>query len=191
MQNSKVGARVRAFRDQQTISLEDLAAKAGITPEALARIEDGTACTALGPLSKVARSLGCSLGTLLDDEPVQDPLVVRLGDRSPQDGSHACVNPAPGLTFHSLGKGKLDRHMEPFFVELAPLPEGRDQPAPSSHEGEEFIVAVAGKVSLLYGFEETILEPGDSAYYNSVVPHLVSCHGNEPAAIYAVTYIPF
>jgi len=190
MQNSKVGARVRAFRDQQSLSPDKLASTAGITAEALAQIESGTACPALGPLSKVARALGCSLGTLLDDEPVQDPLVVRLADRQPQKGSHACVNPAPGLTFHSLGKGKVDRHMEPFFVELAPLPKGEEPPAPSSHEGEEFIVAVAGKVGLLYGGRETILEPGDSAYYNSVVPHLVSCKGDEPAAIYAVTYIP-
>ncbi len=191
MQNSKVGSRVRAFREQQSLSPDNVAATAGITAEALAEIESGRACPALGPLMRVSRALGCSLGTLLDDEAVQDPLVVRLSDRRPQSAGHACVNAAPGLTFHSLGKGKVDRHMEPFFIELAPLPAGQEPPAPSSHEGEEFIVAVSGMVRLTYGDKDTILAPGDSAYYNSVVPHVVRCHGDDPAAIYAVVYIPF
>jgi hypothetical protein len=36
----------------------------------------------------------------------------------------------------------------------------------------------------------TVLEVGDSIYYNSIVPHYVSCKGGKPASIYAVLYIP-
>jgi quercetin dioxygenase-like cupin family protein len=49
---------------------------------------------------------------------------------------------------------------------------------------------VSGRVELIYGKETSILEAGDSVYYNSVVPHCVSCADNAPAAIYAVLYIP-
>jgi quercetin dioxygenase-like cupin family protein len=35
-----------------------------------------------------------------------------------------------------------------------------------------------------------VLHPGDSIYYNSVVPHYVSCAGEEKATIYAVLYFP-
>lgn len=55
---------------------------------------------------------------------------------------------------------------------------------------EEFIVIVSGVVEVIYGNETYELKPGDSIYYNSVVPHYVSCVGEEKAEIYAVVYIP-
>jgi quercetin dioxygenase-like cupin family protein len=33
-----------------------------------------------------------------------------------------------------------------------------------------------------------ILKPGDSIYYDSTVPHLVKCHGQEATQILAVLY---
>jgi uncharacterized cupin superfamily protein len=90
--------------------------------------------------------------------------------------------------FFSLGQGKSDRHMEPFYVEL--LPESAKEKDLSSHEGEEFIVVVSGEVELIYGQETHILYPGDSSYFNSIVPHYISCRGETPATIYAVLYFP-
>jgi mannose-6-phosphate isomerase-like protein (cupin superfamily) len=94
-----------------------------------------------------------------------------------------------GLRFHSLGAGKSDRHMEPFFIEILPEEEGTEKTL-SSHEGEEFIVAVSGGVEVVIARETHILGPGDSIYFNSVVPHHVGCVGREPAEIYAVLYFP-
>jgi quercetin dioxygenase-like cupin family protein len=60
----------------------------------------------------------------------------------------------------------------------------------SSHEGEEFIVVVSGEVEIIYGQETHVLKPGDSIYYNSIVPHHVSSRNNKKAEIYAVLYFP-
>jgi len=90
--------------------------------------------------------------------------------------------------YSSLGRGKTDRHMEPFFITMNPEPEA-DRKL-SFHEGEEFIVVVSGQVRLTYGREVSVLNPGDSIYYNSVVPHNLSAAGAEPASIYAVLYFP-
>jgi quercetin dioxygenase-like cupin family protein len=38
------------------------------------------------------------------------------------------------------------------------------------------------------GEEIHILEPGDSIYYDSTVPHLVKCHGKKTTKILAVLY---
>lgn len=70
------------------------------------------------------------------------------------------------------------------------LPESGQDKTLSSHEGEEFIAVVSGKVELIYGKETTILEPGDTTYYNSILPHHVGAAGDEPAEIYAVLYFP-
>ncbi len=78
----------------------------------------------------------------------------------------------------------------PFEVGLIEIA-GDAEAQPSSHEGEEFIVVVSGEVELAYGGETRVLKPGDSAYYNSVVRHLVKAANGQPATIYAAVFMPF
>jgi len=51
-------------------------------------------------------------------------------------------------------------------------------------------VVNSGRIEIIYGKEVHQLDAGDSIYYNSIVPHYVSCLGDTPAAIYAVLYFP-
>ncbi|MBR6586233.1 MAG: cupin domain-containing protein, partial [Kiritimatiellae bacterium] len=92
-----------------------------------------------------------------------------------------------GYSYYSLAVGKPDRHMDPFRVEFAP----DAKPMQSSHEGEELIICISGKVKLTYGNETTILEPGDTAYYNSVVKHTLESADGQPASIYGIVFMPF
>ena len=187
MEENKIGQRIKKFRENKEISLEQLADRTGLDLSFLTAVEDQSMYPSLGPLLKISRALGVRLGTFLDDQVSQDPLIVRVADRKEELTMHTeCADPA--MTFHSLGRGKSDRHMEPFFIDIAPGC-AKDVKL-SSHEGEEFIVCVKGRVAITYGQEKTVLEPGDSAYYNSVVPHEVANAGSEPAAIYAVLYFP-
>ena len=78
--------------------------------------------------------------------------------------------------------------MEPFFVEI--MPESAKEKVLSSHEGEEFIAVISGSIEVIYGNKIHVLNAGDSIYYNSVVPHYVSCASDEKAEIHAVIYIP-
>ena len=103
-----------------------------------------------------------------------------------QMAQHKGETPAP-YRYFPLGRGKTDRHMEPFFIEIAP----DQEKATSSHEGEEFIVVVSGEVELIYGKKTFTLIPGDSMYYNSIVPHYVGAVGPEKAEIYGIVFMPF
>ncbi|MCB2188667.1 MAG: cupin domain-containing protein [Deltaproteobacteria bacterium] len=184
----KLGARIQKYRQGRELTREELAERTGLAVDFLAAVEEDEVYPSLGPLLKIARSLGVRLGTFLDDQVNADPLIVRRQDRTPQLTTHRGKGSPQGLTFHSLGRGKTDRRMEPFYVEI--LPESGGEPELSSHEGEEFIVVLSGRVRLTYGGEVSELEPGDSMYYNSVVPHHVGAAGGERAEIYAVLYIP-
>ncbi len=77
--------------------------------------------------------------------------------------------------------------MEPFFIEIEP----HQEQATSSHEGEEFIIVVSGAVELVYGKQTFTLDPGDSMYYNSIVPHYVGAGGEGKAEIYGIVFMPF
>ncbi len=188
MQTSKVGPRIARFMAQRDISIETLAERTGLSTALLASIRDDGACPPLGPLVKIARALGVRLGTFLDDQDSVDPLVVRKNERTRGLSTPRAKDHPEESRFYALGRGKTDRHMEPFFVEL--LPGSARSGELSSHEGEEFIAVVKGRVEVTYGQEQYALAEGDSIFYNSIVPHRVGCAGEEPAAIYAVLYIP-
>ena len=188
MKTDKVGMRIQAVMDQKGISPDELSQRTGLKAELIRMIAEEDVYPALGPLLKIARSLGVRLGTFLDDQVSRDPLIIRLKDRTRELSMLRSKSAPIALQFYSLGRGKTDRHMEPFFVEL--LPESAKEKALSSHEGEEFIVVSAGRIEVVYGQETHQLDAGDSIYYNSIVPHYVSCLGDAPAAIYAVLYFP-
>ena len=188
MKTEKVGQRIRSFMEKQDLSLEELGRRTGLEIGILVTIVEDDVYPSLGPLLKIARALDVRLGTFLDDQIGSDPLVVRRDDRKQELSMLRGKDRPVALKFYSLGSGKSDRHMDPFYVEL--LPESEKSKDLSSHEGEEFIVVYAGRVEVTYGTEEYVMEAGDSIYYNSIVPHYVSCKGAQPAAIYAVLYIP-
>ncbi|MFZ2448763.1 MAG: cupin domain-containing protein [Syntrophobacteraceae bacterium] len=185
--DEKVGARIKRFREERGLSLEEVSSRSGLLTEFLQEVEQDNVYPSLGPLVKIARVLGLRLGTFLDDQISQDPLIVRYEERKEELSMLKGKDKPVALKFHSLGRGKKDRHMEPFYIEI--LPEPAEDKKLSFHEGEEFIVVLSGEVEVYYGNEFHVLKAGDSIYYNSVIPHYVSCRGPK-AEIYAVLYFP-
>jgi transcriptional regulator with XRE-family HTH domain len=191
MSDKKLGERIRAYRERQDITLEALASRTGLTEDFLTALEEDDVTPSLGPLLKIALALGQRLGTFMDDAVDADMCLARQADRDQDD---AVLRKARGkrasFHYHSLGATKTDRHMEPFFIEIYPDEEACAEKPLSSHEGEEFIVVVSGELEVIIGPDHHVLGPGDSIYYNSVVPHYVGC-GNAPKTdIYAVLFFP-
>lgn len=188
MKEGKVSQRIRYFMEKREMDLKTLADLTKLDQGFLDTMLKENVYPPLGPLMKIARALGVRLGTFLDDQESDDPFIVRRSEREAEFSVLAGKGKPAALNFYSLGKGKTDRHMEPFFVEI--LPESAKTKKLSAHEGEEFIAVIKGSIEVIYGNETHILNPGDSVYYNSVVPHYVSCSGSEKAEIHAVIYIP-
>jgi transcriptional regulator with XRE-family HTH domain len=177
---------VKTFRERLGLSLEQLAVNAGLDQGLVGAIESGEADPAISVLLKLSRALGQRLGTFLDDKALEDPLVSRADGRTEGKSPHS-GRAGGAYRYFSLGKGKADRHMEPLYVEL---PAG-EKAVQSSHEGEEFIVVKSGQASLSYGKKLILLSEGDTAYYNSIVPHSLVAAGGGPATVWAVIFQPF
>ena len=178
---SSVGKRIRTYREKLDMSVFDLAQKSGIDEKVINSIEKGQVLPALGVLTKLSRALGQRLGTFMDD-----PIITRAKDLEANAVAKEGTN-VLGYASHSLALGKPDRHMDPFRIEFAA--DGVDEV--SSHEGEELISCIAGEVELTYGNEKSVLMPGDTAYYNSVVKHGLRALGGKPASIYGIVFMPF
>ncbi len=184
-----LGQKVRAIRESRKISREELAERAALRSELVAQIEADELVPSLSPLIRIARVLGVRLGTFLDDQENIGPVVSRSGEHRKvvrfSDKDHAGPS---DLDFHSLAANKSGRHMEPFLIDIHPS--SAQEAHSSAHEGEEFIYVFAGEVEISYGRDVYLLPPGDSIYYDSIVPHNVHCRGSEPARILAVIYAP-
>ncbi|MBO4798779.1 MAG: cupin domain-containing protein [Candidatus Methanomethylophilaceae archaeon] len=179
---NKLGVRVSKYREQLGLTQEQLAVNSGLELALIKDVEEGRTYPPVGLLIKISRALGQRLGTFMDDQFKPDPVIVRKASRVEEASSKGDFG---NYQYFPLGKGKTDRHMEPLFIRM----DSDESHEFSIHEGEEFIIVVSGKVIVKYGKQETILEEGDSAYYNSVVPHYIGCYEG-PAEIYAVLYTP-
>ncbi len=184
-----IGKLVTQMREEKSLSIEELAQNSGITPEKLIDIESGKTMPSIGVMIKISRSLGARLGTLLDGKESRAAVVTR-SSATPSNSTTASTNAhTEGLDFFPLAQGKLDRHMEPFIIEI---PVGsQHNSSQSEHEGEEFLYVLEGCVDISYGAEQYRLERGDSIYYDSIVPHTITNHSMTQAAkALAVVYTP-
>lgn len=188
-EENKIGEKIRQIRESKDMSVEELAQESQISVELLESLESGAQVPSLTPLFKIAKVLGVRLGTFLDDMPQKGPFMVKSGKSESVIHFSDLDNKSRGsaLDFYSLAYGKGDRHMEPFIIDVHPY---NTEHQPSSHEGEEFIYVLDGEIEILYGNETYHLAPGDSIYYDSVIPHHVHAKNTE-AKILAVVYAPF
>ena len=183
-----VGAKLATLRSAHGLTQEELAQRAGCDVETVIQIENASAVASLAPLIQLTRALGLRLGTLLDDDKGLGPVITRAGNLEASDhviSLETGTEDAP-LDFYSLADGKVSRHMDPFIIDVAPDQERHI----TTHEGEEFIYVLGGVLEIEYGKDTLVLQPGDSIYYDSVVPHQVRCAGSESARILAVVYSP-
>lgn len=184
-----LGEKICALRNDKKFSLDEVAKRVQLEEKQLESIENGTFSPSLGVLIKLARVLGVRLGTFLDDEVRQGPVVTRKGEANLSASyTNASAGKNDKLAFFSLAHEKADRHMEPFLVEITPgVP---SNPLASSHEGEEFIYVLRGSILIHYGKDSFELKEGDSIYLDSIVNHQIHSANNEKALLMAVVYQP-
>lgn len=179
----KLGTRIRKYREKLGLSQAELALNAGLKPEFLDDVENDRVYPPIGTIIRLSRALGQRVGTFMDDQYLPDPIITKRG------ALHEETDSSRGAKGHyhyfPLGSGKTDRHMEPFYIRI----EEDEEKEMSSHEGEEFMAVISGKILIKYGTMEQVLEQGDTVYYNSVVPHFVGAVDG-PAEILAVLYVP-
>lgn len=155
-----VRMRIRALRVAQGWSLEELAARAKLSPSSLSRIETGQRRLALDQLVVIARALDTSLDQLVEtdtDDVVVNPVL---------DGAHGLmrwsIKAEPGLTV-------MRQRM------AGPPP---DSPARlRAHAGREWLVVLSGTAVLLLGDRRLRVETNQAAEFPTMLPHAIGAAG--------------
>lgn len=180
-----VGERLKMARKKKGLSLQDISRRTDTEVQFLANIEEGKVAPPLGVIIRLAKALEMKMGYFISGEEHKAYTIVRRRDRKIVSRYDAGKAKYYGYEYESLAPHKKDRHMEPFLVTLHPADTDAER---STHDGQEFIFVLQGEVEIRLGKETHVLEPGEAIYYDSIVPHLVKCHGRDPAKIIAVLY---
>lgn len=184
--NMRIGEKVRSLRVEQGLSIADVAEQSGVSAETITGIEDHTVSPPLGDIVSLAKAFRVTVGEFFGDSADSPFCIVRSDDRKTVSRFSSFQGKSGGYSYQSLGHQKQNRQMEPFLVTLTPT--RTHQTAPNQHVGEEIIFVLEGQVDVRLADHTDTLNPGDSIYYDSTLPHVISCHGDTPATILAVIY---
>ena len=161
-----VGPRLKQLRQRRTITLSDLADETGISISTLSRLEAGLRRPTLEQLLPLARAYGVTLDELVDAPPTGDPRIN--------------LRPIPtkdGRTILPLSRrpGGIQAYK---FI----LPAGRDDAEPDlrTHEGYDWAFVLNGRLRLVLGEHDLILEPGEAAEFDTRTPHWFGATSSGP-----------
>jgi transcriptional regulator with XRE-family HTH domain len=183
----KIGNKVRELRQKNRYTLQDLAAKTGLSKPFLSQIENDHVVPPVATLLKLARALSVGLAYFFQDEASSDKIsVTRSHERAWIERRPHHQKGEVNYLYESLETKKHNKHMEPFLVEFR-IQDTSDMVF-VSHEGEEFVYVLAGKLEFRTIDRVEILEPGDSIYFESDLSHSFRCLSDEPARAIVVVW---
>jgi quercetin dioxygenase-like cupin family protein len=185
--STAIGQRIRRMREAQSLSRDEVSALVGVEAERLAAFEEGHGIPSVGVIIKLSRVLGSRVDGLLHGRGAScHPLTVcRAGDAATADEQE---DTEQGYRYRSLGGPTAPgQGMEPLLITFDP---GASDARPITHDGQEFVYVLEGKVELLHDGERRTLGPGDSVYLDSSRPHLFRCVGDRPSRAVGVVWSP-
>ena len=161
-----VGPRLRRLRQRRDLTLSELAQETGLSISTLSRLEAGLRLPTLEQLLPLARAYGVTLDELVDAPPTGDPRI-NLRPIPTTDGSTVLplTRRAGGIQAYK-------------FV----LPAGRDDAEPElrTHEGYDWAFVLNGRLRLVLGEHDLILEPGEAAEFDTRTPHWLGATSSGP-----------
>lgn len=175
-----VGVRVKALREAMGHSLRDLSDRSGVSPTMLSQVERGATSPTLAVATKIAAGLDLSLSQLLRLDETPHVVVGRRAEhRRHERGGHRIEEltpPLPGLradvSTHELDSGAIT---------------GEPGDSPMHEPGSrETAVVLDGRLVLVFGPENYMLEPGDSVTFDADLPHHFENQSEEPTRFVAV-----
>jgi transcriptional regulator with XRE-family HTH domain len=164
-----VAPRLRSIRDQRGITLTELAERTGISKSTLSRLENGQRRPSLELLLPLAQAYRVPLDELVGAPEVGDPRI-RLKPR--------CVNGRTVLP--------LTRHPGAVQAWKIVIPTSQSKPQPRTHDGYEWLYVLSGRMRLVLGDQDLVLDVGEAVEFDTQLPHWFGSTGDGPAEVLSI-----
>ena len=158
-----VGQKLKAFRKQKNMTLQNLADTTGLSSAYLSNIERSATSPTVENLFKISRALGVEIIDIMSDSFEQtDNLIVRQEERKQLFGDRK------GILYESIVDGERDLNGVCITIEVkcteSVVSTGH------AHYGE-LGIQVEGELEIDYGKERAVLKAGDTIYIPKGTPH--------------------
>ncbi len=178
---------IRRLRQEQNLTLEQLAAKSAFTKGFISQVENFRITPSLKALNKISAALGVPLSALFAADGAEPEYTVGTLD----SGEEILRNDSAkyGMRYLALAYEQIGRRVEPFVIEYRPTPEIRPF---LMHDNEEFFVLLAGRVDFYITAETQCsrLTEGSTVYLKANLPHSVRLAPGCDYARALVVYAP-
>jgi transcriptional regulator with XRE-family HTH domain len=168
----KVGALIRARRQQLKLTLQSLSDASGVSVGYLSQVERDHATPSLGTLAQISRALEVGIEYLIAAPSAQDALT-RADQRNKFsiDGS--------SIVYEKLGADFPGSALSSFVLNIPPGYHSETV----SHEGEEILFVLEGEVTQCVDGVEMITAVGDSLHFRGNRPHSWWNDSGKPARV--------
>lgn len=178
-----IGAMLRQKRNEQDLTIGDIAQLADLSRGMVSKIETGQALTSLDSLARITGALNMTFSELFRfyDSPLGGADFTKSGEglEVMRRGTKK------GHTYHLLAYNVANQRIfEPFLISMNDESEGFPT---FQHEGLQFIYMVKGVIDYRHGKEVYTLNVGDSLTFDARVPHGPEQLVKVPIELLAVT----
>ncbi len=161
-----LGRQVREFRQEQGMTVSDLARQSDLSPGMLSKVENGLTSPSLSTMRAIAEALNVPVTALFRlYEETREATFVAAGQglNIERQGTRA------GHHYQLLGhSSNQSPTVEPYLVTLS---EKTDVFPLFQHDGVEFIHLIEGEMVYRHANKTYHMKSGDSLYFDSEAPH--------------------
>ena len=172
-QIASISRRLRRFREEDALTLQELALRGGLATSTVQKVETGQMMPSLAVLLKLAHGVRRPISELLENDDAEiDVFHSRACDR-------AALATGGSLVAERLSGNLPKPALETWQLTLEPgASSGSD---PIQYDGEELVVCEQGLVTFRIGEDEYTLHAGDSLHFRACIPHSWYNEGAGPA----------
>lgn len=162
--NVRIADRIRELREISDISCSTLAQKLNISLDTYMEYENARTGIPISTLYEIAGILGVQLTELLTGTSphLRNYCYVKKGEAP-------YMERYKGYQFHNLAFNFANKRIEPLLVTIEP--EENKKMSLVTHPGQEFNYVLEGRIKIILGGAEIMMEPGDSIYFDPTIPH--------------------
>lgn len=165
MNKLEIGFTLKAIRLKQGRTIQEIADFCGMSKSMVSKIETNKVFPSVATLVKIAKALGISVSSLLEEN--GETLDVFVQSSTAEQNT---VKTEKGYLIYPYASGYKNKRMQPF---LFIGEKGKVKEHHLSHEGEEFIYVLEGEMKFQVGDTEYFLRQGDSLYFSAIKTHQV------------------
>jgi quercetin dioxygenase-like cupin family protein len=173
------GQRIRKMREDQKLSVVDLAEKTGQPPEFIEQVEADSLTPPVSFLLQLSQALQIDPSNFLTE---QEKVQI---DGKRQEGF---VKRTQNYSYRTLTPGAADKHLRAFMVVIEPRESHKM--VEYKHPGEEFIIVNKGELELTLGNKVFHLKQGETMHFDSETKHKLRNISDEQCELIVTLYTP-